>query len=96
MRPDVAMAFDRMVAAARDDGVALIISSAYRSDAEQAVLWARNPDPRLVARPRTSLHRNATELDLGPAAAYSWLAANERRLHFIQRYPHELWHYRFL
>jgi hypothetical protein len=95
MRPDVALAFDRMAAAAQADGVALIISSAYRSDAEQAVLWAQRPDPRWVAPPGTSLHRNGTELDLGPPAAYPWLAANARRFRFIQRYEHELWHYGF-
>ena len=39
-----------------------------------------NPDPRWVAPPGTSLHRCATELDLGPPAAYGWLAANARRL----------------
>ncbi|WP_270040603.1 transglycosylase SLT domain-containing protein [Solirubrobacter ginsenosidimutans] len=93
MRPDVALAFDRMEAAARADGIALIITSGYRSDAEQAVLWARHPDPKWVARPGTSLHRNATELDLGPAAAYAWLAANAPRFHFIQRYSWEKWHY---
>ena len=36
MRPDVALAFDRMAAAARSDGVSLIVNSGYRSDAEQA------------------------------------------------------------
>ncbi len=45
MRPDVAAAFDRMAAAAAADGHHLIIASGYRSDAEQAVLWAQNPDP---------------------------------------------------
>ena len=63
MRPDVAAAFDRMAAAAASDGVDLIISSAFRSDAEQARLWAANPDPRWVAPPGTSLHRLGTELD---------------------------------
>jgi hypothetical protein len=86
MRPDVALAFDRLEAAARAGGLALAINSAYRTDAEQAVLWARNPDPRMVARPGTSLHRYGTELDLGPPAAYAWLAANAARFHFIQRY----------
>ncbi len=76
MRPDVAAAFDRLAAAARADGLALIVNSAYRSDAEQAQLFAANPDPRWVAPPGTSLHRCATELDLGPAGAYGWLAAN--------------------
>jgi soluble lytic murein transglycosylase-like protein len=93
MRPDVARAFDRMERAARADGIALIITSAYRSDAEQAVLFARNPDPRWVAPPGRSLHRLGTELDLGPPAAYAWLAKHARRFHFVQRYAWEDWHY---
>jgi hypothetical protein len=91
MRPDVALAFDRMERAARADGVQLLISSAYRSDAEQAELWRRNPDPKWVAPPGTSLHRYATELDLGPRSAYPWSAANAERFHFIQRYDWEPW-----
>ena len=35
----------------RADGVALVIASAFRSDAEQAVLFARHPDPKWVAPP---------------------------------------------
>ncbi len=93
MRPDVALAFDRMEAAARAAGVTLVINSAYRSDAEQAVLWARHPDPKWVARPGTSLHRYGTELDLGPPSAYAWLASNSERFHFIQRYAWEAWHF---
>ena len=93
MRPDVATAFDRMERAARAAGVSLIITSAYRSDAEQAVLFARHPDPRWVAPPGRSLHRLGTELDLGPPAAYGWLARNARRFHFTQRYSWEPWHY---
>ena len=93
MRPDVAMAFDRMYAAARADGVALVVNSGFRSDAEQALLFARRPDPRWVAPPGKSLHRNATELDLGPASAYGWLRANAGRFGFIQRYSWEPWHY---
>ena len=95
MRPDVARAFDRMERAARADGVTLLITSAYRSDAEQAILWRRNPDPRWVARPGESLHRYGTELDLGPPAAYGWLAAHARAFGFLQRYAHEPWHYGF-
>jgi hypothetical protein len=93
MRPDVALAFDRMERAAREDGVALLVSSGYRSDAEQAELFSLNPDPKWVAPPGTSLHRNATELDLGPRSAYGWLALNAPRFRFIQRYPHEPWHF---
>jgi hypothetical protein len=93
MRPDVAMAFDRMERAGRADGVQLSIVSAFRSDAEQAVLFARHPDPRWVAPPGQSLHRLGTELDLGPEAAYGWLAANGPRFGFVQRYDHEPWHW---
>jgi soluble lytic murein transglycosylase-like protein len=95
MRPDVALAFDRMAAAARADGVALLVTSAFRSDAEQASLFAQHPDPKWVARPGESLHRLATELDLGPPAAYGWLARNAERFHFTQRYAWEPWHYGF-
>jgi D-alanyl-D-alanine carboxypeptidase-like protein len=92
MRPDVALAFDRMAAAARRDGVYLIITSGYRSDAEQARLFAAHPDPKWVAPPGHSLHRLGTELDLAPPSAYGWLAANAKRFGFIQRYSWERWH----
>ena len=95
MRPDVAEAYDAMAAAARNSGHSLVINSAFRSDTEQAALFAANPDPRMVARPGTSLHRCATELDLGPSSAYGWLAQNATRFGFVQRYPWEAWHYGF-
>ncbi|MDX6690341.1 MAG: hypothetical protein QOG15_1798 [Solirubrobacteraceae bacterium] len=93
MRPDVAVAFDRMAAAARNDGLSLIVVSGFRSNAEQAVLFAHHPDPKWVAPPGRSLHRLGTELDLGPPAAYGWLARNAQRFHFVQRYSWEPWHY---
>ncbi|HEX4364693.1 MAG TPA: D-alanyl-D-alanine carboxypeptidase family protein [Solirubrobacteraceae bacterium] len=92
MRPDVAAAFDRMAAAAHRAGVALAVVSGFRTDDEQAALFARHPDPRWVAPPGHSLHRLGTELDLGPAAAYRWLAANAGPFHFVQRYANEPWH----
>jgi hypothetical protein len=95
MRPDVAAAYDDMAAAAAADGVTLVVVSGFRSDAEQAQLFAANPDPRMVAPPGQSLHRCATELDLGPGTAYGWLAANARRYGFLQRYSWEAWHYGF-
>lgn len=95
MRPDVGAAFDRMAAAAGGDGVALLVVSGFRSDAEQAALFAAHPDPTWVAPPGQSLHRCATELDLGPDAAYAWLAANASRFGFVQRYSWEAWHYGF-
>ena len=95
MRPDVAAAFDRMAAAASRAGLTLVVNSGFRSDAEQAALFAAHPDPTWVAPPGHSLHRCATELDLGPESAYGWLAANASRFGFVQRYSWEAWHYGF-
>jgi len=96
MRPDVGAAFDRMAAAASAAGLALVVNSGFRSDAEQAALFAAHPDPTWVAPPGRSLHRCATELDLGPETAYGWLAANASRFGFVQRYSWEAWHYGFV
>ncbi|HEU5252207.1 MAG TPA: transglycosylase SLT domain-containing protein [Solirubrobacterales bacterium] len=93
MRPDVAAAYDEMAAAARAAGLVLMVVSGFRSDAEQAELFAAHPDPTWVAPPGQSLHRCATELDLGPSSAYGWLAANAARFGFVQRYSWEAWHY---
>jgi hypothetical protein len=95
MRPDAAAAFDRMAAAATGAGLSLVVNSGFRSDAEQAALFAAHPDPRWVAPPGHSLHRCATELDLGPPSAYGWLAANARRFGFVSRYGWEPWHFGF-
>jgi hypothetical protein len=95
MRPDVAAAYDQMAAAARADGLILLVVSGFRSDAEQAELFAAHPDPTWVAPPGQSLHRCATELDLGPSSVYGWLAGNAARFGFVQRYAWEAWHYGF-
>ncbi len=92
--PAVAAAFDLMAVAAARDGVRLAINSAFRSDREQAILFARHPDPKWVAPPGRSRHRNATELDLaGSSGAWKWLAHNAERFGFTQRYSWEPWHY---
>lgn len=93
MRPDVALAFDRLDRAATAAGHPLIVVSAFRSSAEQAVLFAAHPDPRWVAPPGVSLHRLGTELDLGPPGAWAWLVANGERFHFVKRYAWEPWHF---
>ncbi|MCW2968870.1 MAG: peptidase and DD-carboxypeptidase VanY/endolysin [Solirubrobacteraceae bacterium] len=95
MRPDTARAFDRMAAAARADGVDLIVVSAFRSNAEQAALFAAHPDPKWVAPPGKSLHRLGTEIDFGPESAWPWLVANGERFHFVKRYAWEPWHFGF-
>ncbi|MFN8110694.1 MAG: transglycosylase SLT domain-containing protein [Thermoleophilia bacterium] len=94
--PAVAAAFDLMDRVANAQGVDLVVASGYRSDAEQAVLFARHPDPKWVARPGTSRHRDATELDIDGTGAAAWLHANAGRFGFVQRYSWEPWHYGYL
>ncbi len=99
MCPVVAAAFDLMHAAARGGGIDLVVTSGFRSDAEQAVLFARHPDPRWVAPPGRSRHRDATELDLNMAGgdgAHEWLARNAGRFGFVQRYSWEPWHWGYV
>src|SRR4051794_23663844 len=96
MRPDVAAAYDRMSAAARLAGLDLLVVSGFRSDAEQARLFAEHPDPRWVAPPGHSLHRCATELDLGPTSAYGWLASHAPKFGFLRRYSWEAWHFGYV
>lgn len=94
MCPAVASAFDLMQAAASVVGLDLQITSAFRTDREQAELFARNPDPKWVAPPGRSRHRDATELDIQTGGgAYEWLAANAPRFGFVQRYSWEPWHW---
>ncbi len=50
MRPEVALAFDRTAAAARREaGLSLYVNSGFRSDAEQARLFAAKPTPHLFS-----------------------------------------------
>lgn len=97
MCPAVAQAFDRMDAAAHAAGVDLVVTSGFRSDAEQAVLFRRHPDPTWVAPPGKSRHRHATELDIaGTSGAWAWLADHAPAFGFVQRYSWEPWHYGYV
>ena len=95
--PSVAAAFDLMDAAAQADGVDLVVVSGFRTDAEQAALFAAHPDPRWVAPPGRSRHRDATELDLAMAGgAEAWLRRRAPAFGFVQRYSWEPWHWGYL
>ena len=83
MRPDVAQAFDRMARRSRRRCIALG-STAASARRRAGRLFARNPDPKWVAPPGKSLHRLATELDLGPRSAYPWLAPTPGEFYFVK------------
>ena len=96
MRPDVALAFDRLARAASAGwdlaGDQLRLPLGCR--AGKALRPA--PRPPLGRAPGRSLHRCATELDLGPSSAYGWLAAHAPRFGFVRRYSWEAWHFGFV
>jgi len=95
--PATAAAFDQMDRAAHAAGLDLVVVSGFRSDAEQAVLFARHPDPKWVAPPGRSRHRNATELDLDVSGGvYPWLVRHAGAFGFVQRYSWENWHWGFV
>lgn len=91
----IAKQFDSMVAAAKQDGVNITITSGARSRAEQEKLYAayKNGTGNLAAKPGTSNHESGDALDLGPPAAYGWLKQNAGRFGFKNSIPSEPWHW---
>ncbi|MFW5788322.1 MAG: M15 family metallopeptidase [Spirochaetota bacterium] len=98
---DTAEALLEMNAAAERDGITLVVSSAYRSYAYQADLFARWVDElgleeaeRVSARPGTSQHQLGTTVDFGcicdefaSQPAGRWLAEHAWRYGFSLSYP---------
>lgn len=90
-----------MDAAARAEGIVLLVSSSYRSYAYQREVFARNvaqdglPRARLLsAEPGRSQHQLGTAADFGSiddsfaeTRAGRWLAGNARRFGFSASYP---------
>jgi hypothetical protein len=78
-------------------GVALAISSGFRTNDEQTYLYgcyqskACN-DGSLAAAPGYSNHQNGRALDLTPGP---WLEANASKFGFARTVPSEPWHYEF-
>lgn len=91
----IAKQFDAMVAAAKQDGVNITITSGFRSRAEQERLYAayKNGTGNLAAKPGTSNHESGDALDLGPPSAYGWLKQNAGRFGFKNTVAGEPWHY---
>ncbi|WP_372697232.1 D-alanyl-D-alanine carboxypeptidase family protein [Arthrobacter sp. JSM 101049] len=82
MVPEAAAALERLLAAARDDGHALIVESAYRSYDYQVGLFRRYTNmygeayaSRISARPGTSEHQLGLSADIGVASGQCSLKA---------------------
>jgi hypothetical protein len=87
--------------AATDSGLAFVVDSGWRSRAYQARLFreavakygSTREAARWVATPDTSAHVSGDAVDLGPAAATSWLSAHGAAYGLCQIYANEPWHY---
>lgn len=98
--PAVADAFIRMRTAAAKDRIRLHVRSGFRTRTHQARLY-RELGPKWAARPGTTLHHDATELDIRmmPGAGnpvHRWLGQHAGRFGFVQRYSWEPWHWGFV
>ena len=100
----VALDYLRMRAAAAQDGIALVLNGAWRSNTKQTQLYTkflaakeRGEDPAPVARPRWSNHQAGTAVDIRTAGvhakAYDWLVANAHRFGFKRTVAVEKWHW---
>lgn len=99
VRPETNLALKAMYAAAKKDGISIMVRSAYRSYAEQAVLWRTNGGDSFTAVPGQSEHQtglavdiNSTPVNCGNACSLDtptamWLAKNAPNYGFILRYP---------
>lgn len=85
----------RMIADAKQQGVDLKITSAFRSRQQQEVLYAKykNGTGNLAARPGTSNHESGRAIDFSNTpGAYAWLKNNAGR-YGLKNLPGEPWHY---
>lgn len=94
-----AQAFQRMTAAAAQDGVAIRVSDSYRSFDEQVDLAERKGLYRqggLAAVPGTSNHGWGRALDIDTSGGtVEWLRANAARFGFHEDVPREPWHWTY-
>ena len=94
-------ALRRAADAAADDGVAFTVTSGWRSAEYQEQLLqeavaehgSAAEAARWVATPDTSAHVSGGAVDLGPAAARSWLSEHGAAYGLCQTYRNEPWHY---
>jgi hypothetical protein len=95
---------DALQAAARDaqhDGVAMVVTSGWRSRAHQGRLLAdavreygsEEDARRYVATPDTSAHVTGDAVDIGPTDADDWLIRHGSDYGLCQVFANEIWHF---
>ena len=101
LRSAVAGSVRKAIAAADKDGVALRVTSGWRSADEQAALYATairtygsaGAARRWVLPAGESEHVRGGAVDVGPPAGARWLRRNGVRFGLCQRYGNEPWHF---
>ena len=98
---DLLDALRRAAADAAPDGVRLLVDSGWRSPAYQEQLFrdavlkygSEAEAARWVATPNTSAHVSGDAVDVGPAAATTWLSRHGAAYGLCRIYGNEPWHY---
>jgi hypothetical protein len=104
LSPKLASRLKKAIAAARAAGVRISITSGRRSAAKQQRLLneaiKKYGSYRLATRwvlpPKYSAHVQGKAVDIGPAAAMTWLDKNGWRYGVCRRYDNEPWHFEAL
>lgn len=102
LQADAARNFKALQADARRAGVNLSVNSAFRTMAEQQVLYRKylNGTGNLAAKPGYSTHQNGISVDIGGVNVYGtnafkWLAKNAGRYGFVNDVKGEFWHWTY-
>lgn len=99
--PALLNALERATRAAATDGVTVGLTSGWRSPAFQQRLFddavvtygSAAAASQYVASPQVSKHVIGKAVDVGPAAADSWLIRNGAAYGLCQIYANEIWHF---
>ncbi len=99
--PALLEALRRASADAEDDGVAITVTSGWRSADYQerlledaiATYGSRKQAARWVATPETSPHVSGDAVDLGPSQATTWLARHGAAYGLCRVFDNEPWHF---
>ncbi|MTJ63391.1 M15 family metallopeptidase [Nocardia seriolae] len=99
--PLLAAAYTSAAAQAHANGVALWITSGYRTPAEQEALWEDGiqtygtPEAarRWVLPPGESTHVTGEAIDVGPREGAQWLEDNGNHWGLCRMYDNEWWHF---
>jgi zinc D-Ala-D-Ala carboxypeptidase len=102
--PELERRFAAAQAAAAADGVALTLTSGWRSAAEQQVLvddaveryGSVGEARRWVLPPESSAHVQGTAVDVGPTEGALWLGEHGFELGLCRTYLNEMWHFELL